>query len=465
MNKSRLRLVALIVAAAMFMHNLDSTLITTSLPQIADSFQLQAVDLSIGITAYLLASAAFLPLSGYLADRYSARRVFAAAVAVFTLASIACGVATNLGQFIAARVVQGIGGAMMTPVGRTVVLRHTEGKQLLAAIALITWPGLLAPVIAPVLGGMITTYVSWRWNFLLNVPLGVIVIVLALRIIPKDSGDANRRLDIAGLAGSMLALSALLYGLDGIASAQQFLGLPMFAVLTGSAVLIATLWHWRRSSEPLLDLGTFSHQTFNLTNGNVGLIFRASIAATPFLVPLLMQLAYGMTALQAGTWVMVYFLGNVAMKPATSPLLRRFGFRNVLVVNGVLSGVATIACGWTSPVTAPLLTGAVLFITGLTRSMQFTSMNTLGFADLPPAQRSSGSTIHSVMLQVSTALGVAVAALALQKTAAWRGTPILNATDFRLAFTVVGIAGLVAALCNLALPRNAGAAVIAKTAG
>jgi EmrB/QacA subfamily drug resistance transporter len=459
MDKSRLRTVALIVAAAMFMHNLDSTLIVTSLPQIAATFGVRAVDMSVGITAYLLASAAFLPLSGWLADRYSARRVFAAAVAIFTVASVACGAAGSLNTFVAARVLQGMAGAMMTPVGQTVVLRHTEGKQLLTAIALLTWPGLLAPVMAPVLGGLVTTYISWRWNFLLNIPIGLAVVVLAWRLIPADSGTQARPLDLPGVAYSTVALSGLLYGLQSLATARGSMRLPLVCALVGAVALAATFWHLRRAKAPLLDLATFKYQSFNLSNGLVGLTFRASIAATPFLVPLLLQLAYGLTALQAGSWIMVYFIGNVTMKPATSPLLRRFGFRNMLVFNGVLSGLATAACGFVSPVAAPWLAGAVLFVTGLTRSMQFTSMNTLGFADIPPSLRSSASTLQSMLMQVSMALGVAVAALLLQRSAALRGAAVPELFDFRIAFAAIGIAGVIAALCNLALPRDAGAHV------
>jgi EmrB/QacA subfamily drug resistance transporter len=462
MDESRLRLVSLIVAAAIFMHNLDSTLIATSLPQIAASFGLQPVDLSVGITAYILSSAAFLPLSGWLADRYSARLVFAAAVALFTLASAACGAATSLPQFVLARAVQGIGGAMMTPVGRTVVLRHSEGRQLLVAIAMITWPGLLAPVIAPVLGGMITTYSSWRWNFLLNLPVGAAVCILALRIVPPDRATASRPLDVPGLVLSSGALYGLLYGLESFAAQRSGSVTPLLFALAGGAALAATFWHLRRTPHPLLDLSAYRHRTFELINGNVALVFRASIAATPFLLPLLLQLVYGLSALQAGVYIMIYFIGNVAMKPATSPLLQRFGFRRVLVVNGVLSGVATAACGLVTPQGSWLLSAAILLAAGLTRSMQFTCMNTLGFADLAPAQRSSGSTLHSMMLQVSTALGVAVAALLLQKSALLRGAANSGLLDFRVTFALVGLAGAIAALCYLRLPRDAGAHVIGE---
>jgi len=430
MDPSRLRVVALVVAAAIFMHNLDATLIESSLPQIGASFGRTAVELNVGITAYILATAAFLPLSGWLADRFSARAVFTLAVALFTLASIGCGLALTLTQFVLARVAQGLAGALMTPVGRTIVLRHASGPQILTAVALITWPGLLAPVIAPVLGGTITTYSSWRWNFLLNLPLGIAVCALAWRLIPAAAAHQPRRLDMPGLLYSSLAMFGLLYGLEVFSNGRHGGIAPWAWLAAGGIALWLTVHHLHRVREPLLDLSILRIQTFSLTNAGVAVMFRASISATPFLLPLMLQLAYGLTPLAAGSFIMVYFLGNVAMKPLTSPLLRRYGFRRVLVVNG------------------------------FARSMQFTSFNTLGFADLTPAQRSTGSTLHSILLQLSIAMGVAFSALILQKSALLAGRESAALADFRIAFLIAGLAGLVAAANYLRLERNAGAAVV-----
>jgi MFS family permease len=270
---------------------------------------------------------------------------------------------------------------------------------------------------------------------------------------------------VVGLLLSSSALFGLLYGLESFTAQRTQSTAPLWFALGGGAALAATFWHLRRTPHPLLDLSAYQWPTYRMINGNVALVFRASIAATPFLLPLLLQLVYGLSALQAGSYIMIYFLGNVAMKPATSPLLRRYGFRRVLVVNGVLSGLATAACGLVTPQGAWLLSAAVLFIAGLTRSMQFTCMNTLGFADLAPSQRSSGSTLHSMVLQVSTALGVAVAALLLQKSALLRHAASAGLPDFRLAFALVGLAGALAALCYLQLPRDAGARLIGETHG
>ena len=459
MDDARLRWIALTVAAAMFVHNLDSTLITTSLPQIAATFGLRAVDLSAAISGYVLASAALLPLSAWLADRHGARDVFVLAVALFTLASAGCEVAQNYPQFLVARLLQGAAGALMLPVGRAVVLQRSEGRDLLKAVALITWPALLAPVIAPLLGGVITTYSTWRWNFLLNVPLGAIAIVAALRLLPRAEKHERRSLDVPGMLYLVTGLSGLLYAMDRFAGDTGQGMLTLVALLVGASALLLGLRHLHRSPAPLMDLSAYAVPTFRLSNGGAALVFRASIAATPFLLPLLLQLGYGLNALQAGTFVMAYFLGNLAMKPATNPLLRWFGFRNVLVWNGVFSGVATAACGFIDPFAGRTLAMVLLFVTGLCRSMQFTCLNTLGFADLSPRQRNAGSALHAIGQSVATALGVAAAALLLQRLAVWHGLSQADRGDFRLTFIVIGVAAIVASLCYRALARDAGAQV------
>jgi EmrB/QacA subfamily drug resistance transporter len=458
-DKSRLRLVTLIVAVSMFMANLDMAIVNTSLPQLAQSFNVSAVDLSAGITAYILATAVFLPLSTWITDRYGTRAVFAAAIVVFTLASVACGAAATLTQFVIARAVQGAGAALMTPVGRAVVLKNAEKRDLMDAVALLTWPGLLGPVIAPVLGGFITTYISWRWNFLLNAPLGAVAVVLAWRYVPADAGSERRPLDVPGLLWSSTALFCLIYSLESFSAGHgDGRAIALLATL-GAIGTVLAVRHFRRARHPLLDLSPFDAEAFRITDRSAGLIFRCTIAATPFLLPLLLQLAYGLNPLQAGGFIMTYFIGNLIMKPVTTPILRRFGFRNVLIVNGLLSGAAILACGFVSPVTVPWLANGVFLLTGLTRSMQFTCLNTLGFSELPADKRSAASTLHSMMLQLSMALGVAGVALVLQKSAAFRAATSLALIDFRIAFVFVGVVGMVSALMFMRLRPDAGAEV------
>jgi len=455
-HSSHMRIVGLIVAGSFFMQNLDSAIINTSLPQMAVSFGVRPVDLSLGITAYILSTAAFLPISGYLADRLGARSVFATAIVIFTLASVACGAARSLPMFALARVAQGLGGALMAPVGRTLVLRQAQKHEIVHALAMITWPALLAPVIAPVLGGFITTYVSWRWNFLLNAPLGVIAIVLVLIFIPKQEPQGTGPFDLRGFLLSATALTCLLYGLERFSAGLVGWGMSAALLALGALAAVASVRHFRLVAHPLLDLGALSTQTFQISSVGAGLIVRAVISATPFLLPLLFQVGFGVSAAASGVLIMVYFLGNVVMKTTTTATLRRYGFRRILVVNGILASLAIGLCALLGSASLTVWSCAILFFAGLTRSMQFTCLNTLQFADVSRAQQGAASTLSSILQQVATAVGVGSSAILLQLIADFRGAKGVDLPDLRITLVVVSVAGMLAALRNLKLARNAG---------
>ena len=455
-HSAHMRIVGLIVAGAFFMQNLDSAIINTSLPQMAVSFGVRPVDLSLGITAYILSMAAFLPISGYLSDRLGARGVFAAAIVVFTLASVACGAARSLPLFALARVAQGLGGAMMGPVGRALVLRQAQKHEIVHAMAMITWPALLAPVIAPVLGGLITTYISWRWNFLLNAPLGLIAIVLVLAFIPKQAPLGTGPFDMRGFVLSSIALTCLLYGLERFSAGLGGWGMSLALLTLGAAAGIQSVRHFRHVGHPLLELSALSVQTFHISSVGAGLVLRAVISATPFLLPLLFQVGFGVSAAAAGVLVMVYFLGNVVMKTSTTATLRRFGFRSILVVNGTLASIAIGLCALLGSASLTIWSGAVLLFAGMTRSMQFTCLNTIQFADISRAQQGAASTLSSILQQLGTALGVGVSAIILQLVAELRGASGVDLPDLRITLSVVSVLGIAAALRNLKLPRNAG---------
>ena len=453
------RRVALIVAVAFFMQLLDSTIISTSLPQMGQSFGVPAVAMSIGITVYMLTMAVFVPLSGWLADRFGARNIFLIAIALFTLASIACGVSENLTQFVAARAVQGLGSALMTPVGRILVLRNASKSELLNATALITWPALFAPVVGPVLGGFITTYLSWHWNFFINIPLGLAGLALVARFIPGDREAETRPLDWPGFLLTSIGLAALLYGLERIAHPED--GILPTVVLLAAGILVGWLAirHLRRAPHPLLDLSSFRVLTFAISTLAAGTIFRVAINATPFLLPLLFQLGFGLSPVDAGMMILAYFLGNLGMKAVTTPTLRRFGFRSVLVINGVIASLAIMACAGISPQTPQVLVVVLMLIAGLSRSMQFTALNTLAFADIVAVQRSSAATLSSMLQQVAMLFGVAVAAAILNLSQIARSRPVLDLVDFRIAFLIIGAIGLFASFRFLVLPPTAGAEV------
>jgi EmrB/QacA subfamily drug resistance transporter len=453
-------LIVLLVGATFFMENLDGTIIATALPQMAASFHLHPVDLSLGITSYLLTLAVFIPISGWAADRFGLRTIFGSAIAVFTVASMLCGMTSTLPTFAAARVLQGIGGAMMVPVGRLAVLRATPKDGLMRAIAIITWPGLVAPVIGPPLGGFITTYSSWRWIFYLNLPLGCIGLVLALRFLDNAREDASRRFDFMGFVLCGLACTTMLYAME-LVGRNDTPWLLTGALLAVGIVAGVLAWlHLRRVSQPVVDLSPLRIKTFAISMGG-GSLFRISISAVPFLLPLMFQVGFGMNAFESGLLTLAVFAGNLAMKLVTTPVMRLFGFRPVLLVNGVIAAVSLAAMSLLSPTTPRVAIVAALFVSGLARSLQFTALNTLSFADVPKPQMSSASALSSTLFQLTMGIGVALGAIALRLAAWMHGHAGRSVTpaDFSVAFLMVALVGLFGVADLVRLARDAGSEV------
>ena len=448
---------ALLVAGCFFMEFLDGTIIVPALPQMAAALGTNPVDLHIGISAYLLTVAVMILPGGWAADRFGARTVFASAIVVFTAASALCALATSPAGFVAARVLQGVGGAMMVPVGRLVVLRGTDKSGLMRAIALLTWPALTAPLIGPPLGGFIAEHLDWRYIFLVNLPLGLFAFLLALRLVPSVAGSSPRPFDWRGfvLAGATCLCAEAAMDLLGRAD-PPYVAAAALAAIGGAAGLLV-IRHLRTAPSPLIDLAPWSVPTFRAVM-ITGTSMRGLIAAMPFLLPLLFQLGFGYDPFQAGVLVLALFLGNIGIKPATSFLLRRFGFRRVLWVNAVLQAAAMLGCALVGPATPlPLLLG-LLAVAGASRSTQFTALATLAFADVPQERMSPANTWFSVGFQLGNGLGVAVGALLLRAAGALSGTgPDLAA--FHGAFLALAVLMLGLAALALRLHPDDGAAV------
>lgn len=450
----------MLVAGAFFMENLDGTVIATALPQMGNSFRVSPVDLNMGMTAYLLMLAVFIPISGWIADRFGARTVFASAIAVFTASSILCGLSGGLWQFTGARIVQGIGGAMMVPVGRLVVLRTTEKHNLVHSIAYITWPGLVAPVLGPPVGGFITTYASWHWIFFLNVPLGIVGITLALLWITNARLDQVKPFDWSGFLMSSTACTSFMYGLELVGRQSPPWRTTSLFLGSGVGLAVLAVLHFRRVSAPLIDLATLKIKTFAITISG-GSLFRIAISVSPFLLPLMFQVGFGLSAFQSGLLMLGLFAGNLGMKTVTTPMLRRFGFRNILIVNGILTSFLILACAALAPQTPRFVILAVLFLNGLSRSMQFTSLSTIVYVDVPKPQLSSATSFSSMITQMSMGMGVAVGAIALRLASFLKrnatGTPSL--ADFHTAFVFVAVLTAIAVLDCFTLEPDAGAVV------
>ena len=438
------------------MEFLDGTVIATALPAMAQDFGRPVVQLSIGISAYLLTLAVFIPLSGWVADRYGTRDVFLAAIAIFTGASMLCALCDGLWPFVAARVVQGLGGAMMVPVGRLTVLRTTQKSALVGAIALLTWPALAAPVLGPPVGGLLTTYASWRWIFYLNVPLGLLAIGLAAALMPNLREEARRRFDVPGFLLSGLALALLMEGTELVSGEGPGWAAPLLLV-AGAGLGVAAIRHGLRAPAPMLELSALKVPTF-LATVTGGMVFRVTIGTVPFLLPLLFQIGFGLDAFHSGLLVLATFLGNIGMKPFTTAVMRRWGFRTTGLVTGVLAAVAMALCALLYPWTPVPVLVVVLFAGGLSRSMQFTVLNTLAFVDIPSPRMSAASSLSSVAQQMSVGLGVALGAAALHLVALRHGGPP-SLLDFHLVFVLIALVMLAGLPSFLRLPASAGSDV------
>jgi EmrB/QacA subfamily drug resistance transporter len=452
--------ISILVATAFFMENLDGTVIATALPDMGKSFHANPVDLNIGMTAYLLMLAVFIPISGWVADRVGARLVFVSAIAIFTVSSVLCGLSNGIVTFTGARVIQGIGGAMMVPVGRLVVLRTTEKHNLIDAITFITWPGLIAPVVGPPVGGFITTYASWHWIFFLNVPLGIIGMALSSRIIPNLKEDQVKPFDWIGFVLSASACVSFVYGMELVGRESAHWGPTSIYLVCGVVLGVVSVLHFRRASAPLLNLDLLKIKTFGLTLQG-GSLFRIAISVSPFLLPLMFQVGFGLNAFQSGLLMLGLFMGNLLMKTVTTPMIRRFGFRTVLTTNGILNAILMACCALLFPQTARIVLLLVLFLNGLSRSMQFTAVGTLAFADIGKPEMSSATSFFSMITQMSMGMGVAVGAIALRLAGFLDGKSAGAPTtkEFHIAFLLVAVLCIVATLDCFLLEPDAGAAV------
>ncbi len=428
------RSLALLVAASSFLENLDGTILTTAAPAIARDFVVDPAGVGIAMTAYLLAVAALLPVSAWLVDRLGARPVFLAAILVFTVGSLLSAVSPSLPLLTAARVVQGIGGSMMVPVGRLLVLRTTRKSDLLRAIAFLVWPALAAPVIAPLLGGVLTQYWGWPWIFLVNLPIGVVLLVLAWRVVPRGDALAPRPLDPLGLSLAIAAIVALVAGLELVPQpgsiAEGLAVVALSLVLFAAAVL-----RIRRARHPLVDLGAFAHPTFRI--GNVaGTVFRITVSAVPFLAPLVLQDGFGWSPVTAGLMVTWVFVGNLAIKPATTPLIRLLGFR-VVILGATIGLAATLAgAALLTPSTPPAVVAGLFLVSGAFRSIGFSGYMTVELAEIPQEGMNAANTLSSTITQLGAGLGVALSAVAVRAIGAVAGDPD-GVVAYRGAFLVM----------------------------
>lgn len=438
------RILPFIVGCALLMQMLDSTVVTTALPAMAQDLGSDPIKMNITITSYLIAMAMFVPVSGWAADRFGARRVFIAAITLFTFSSLTCALSSTLTELVISRVVQGLGGAMMVPVGRIILLRTIPKHNLLKAMAFLSMPALIGPMAGPPVGGLLVTYASWHWIFLINLPIGILGIWLILRFVQEPAKVLNHpKLDIVGFLLSAICMAALVGGFESLGQSDSGATVSLAIIATGLLTGYLYVLHARRHPNPIIDLTLLRIQSFRVAV-LAGNLCRFSVGATPYLLALLLQIGFGMTPLAAGLITFVGAVGSLMMKMAAPRILNRWGYRYVLSINAVLTGLSLAACASFTPEMPALIMLGILLIGGFFRSLQFTAVNTLAYADISQTGMSRASSFAAMAQQLGISLGVGVAAESLSLSMAWRGADTLVAADVMVGFVVIGT------LCALA---------------
>ena len=449
-------LVPLIVGCAQFMHQFDGSVITTALPAMARSLGEDPLRLNLAITCYLLALAVFVPVSTWLSDKFGGKRVFMTAIVIFSVSSLLCGLSRSLAELVISRTLQGIGGAMMTPVGRIIVAKSVPKSELVQAINWITIPALLGPILGPSVGGFIVTYFSWEWIFFINVPIGLLGVFLVKAFIPDLRESEVPRFDLRGFMLVGFAVAAMILGFEAMGRGlfpASAVGVLIAAGL-GSAVLY--IFHARRKEGPIVDLGLLRVPTFAASIWGGALVFIGATSQV-FLLALLLQLGFGFTPFQSGLTTLATAAGSIMIKSMVGPVLRFFGIRRLLIYNTLLTAAYIAACGLFRASTPYVLILLTLWVSGLSRSVEYTAIQSLSYADLPPALTARATGFASMSQQVWLSFGVGLVALIMQLAREWHGHVSIAPDDIMPAYFAIAFLSLVAAGVFARMPKNAGA--------
>ena len=435
----------------MFMEFLDGAILPTAAPTIARSFHLLSSQIGICVTTYMVTIVCLIPVATWLAEKYGVRKVMLSSITLFTIASVLCALSTNLVELTIMRILQGLGASTMVPIGRLVVMRSTEKNQVITAISYLVWPALIAPVVAPVLGGLIIAHLSWPWIFMINLPLGVFALLVAIKIVPDVEGVNTDKLDWTGFYGTTIALGSIVFGCAALGAPHINVTATIILFAIGVGIGWPTIKHFGKTDQPLIDLAPMKIQTFKINNVS-GLLYRTAHNTAPFALPLLFQDKYGWSAERSGQVLFFYMLGNFGFKVFTTPLMKRFRFKPLIISTTTISLVMAFAMAIMSSSLSLILMGILLVIAGSIRSLGMTLYNTLTYADLEQEMMAHANSLAAMTQQMASVFAVAVAVISMKFGYLVFG----RANEFTVVFAVTGAMLLLSLIEVVQLPKLAG---------
>lgn len=449
--------IALLMAASLFMEILDGTIVTTALPKMAQYFHTSSSTIALLISVYLITVAIFIPLSGWMANQFGKKRIWIIAVIIFTLSSLSSAVATNFYFLLLMRIVQGISGALMTPTARLIVLEKTPASQLLKMISYLIWPALIAPAMAPVVGGFIITYWNWQWIFLINVPIGLIITLIGIKLIDADQVKKKAIFDFLGFIEIAFSSGIILVGAELATHGKNYwfsaLGLIVLGVILGFIVFK----HLKGASNPLFSIDSLKITSFRICQTS-GSVLWLCVGALPYILTVFLQTVFQWSAVKAGSYVLFIFIGNIGIKPFTNPIIRKLGYRGALLSSFGMVFITSIALAFIETNTVPIWIMFLALISGVGRSLALTAYSGLSFSEIDHQYRNSANTLNSVVSTLAQGMGIAIITAVVNLSQIFFSITIA----YKLGFVFLGLLMIFPVIEVLFLPKDIGNATISQ---
>lgn len=447
--------IAILMAASLFMEMLDGTIVTTALPKMSQYFHTGAATTALLVSVYLITSAIFIPLSGWMAKRFGKKKIWIIAVIIFTLSSLTNALASNFLFLLLTRIIQGISGSLMTPTARLIVLEKTPASKLLKMVSYLIWPALIAPAIAPLVGGFFVTYWSWQWIFLINVPIGLIIALLGIRWIDADDGKTKNAFDLLGFIEIASASSLVLVGAELATHGENYWAIALGLIAIGVILVFIVSKHLKKVESPLFSIKALKVTSFRICQTS-GSVLWLCVGALPYILTVFLQTVFHWSAVKAGSYVLFIFIGNIGIKPFTNAIIRKLGYRSSLLISFGMVFITSVALAFIHVNTFSIYIMFLALVSGAGRSLALTNYNGLSFSEIAPQDRNSANTLNTVVMTLAQGLGISLITVVVDILQIY--FPIYTA--YELGFVFLGLLMIFPVIEVLFLPKNIGHATI-----